>query len=103
MRGFSESVRRELAGTDIKVVYIAPRATRTPMNRDAVYEMAKETGMNMDSPDKIADEIISAISSGKANYYIGYSEKLFARIKAILPGVFDKLLNRQNLLAQKYI
>ena len=103
LRGFSESLRRELAGTDIKITYVAPRATKTHMNSDAVYEMAKETGMNMDSPEKVADEIIHAIKNDKANHFIGFPEKLFARINAILPGFVDKALNKQNLLAQKYV
>ena len=39
LRGFSEALRRELADTQVKVLYFAPRATRTPMNAPSVVAM----------------------------------------------------------------
>jgi short-subunit dehydrogenase len=36
LRGFAEALRRELADSGIRVLYVAPRATRTAMNADAV-------------------------------------------------------------------
>lgn len=103
LRGFSEALRRELANTGIKVTYVAPRATRTSMNSMSVYKMAKETGISMDSPEKVAGEIIKAIISEKKNHFIGFPEKLFARINAVLPNLVDKALYKQNLIARKYV
>ena len=103
LRGFSEALRRELQDTRIKITYIAPRATRTQMNSDSVYEMANETGMSMDSPEKVAREIIAAISGEKKNHFIGFPEKLFARINAVVPGWVDRALYKQNTIAQKYL
>lgn len=37
LRGFSEALRRELADTSVDVLYVAPRATRTSMNRLGRY------------------------------------------------------------------
>ena len=103
LRGFSEALRRELAGTNIDVTYIAPRATRTSMNSEAVYKLAKETGMNLDLPENVASEIIKAITAGKKNHFIGFPESLFAHINALVPGLVDKALYKQNLIAQKYV
>ena len=103
LRGFSEALRRELRGTGIKINYIAPRATRTNMNSESVYKLAKDTGMTMDSPEKVASEIIKAITDDKKNHFIGFPEKLFARINAVVPGWVDKALHKQNMIAQKYL
>jgi len=51
LRGFSQSLRRELAETGIEVTYIAPRAVKTAINSQEVYDMAKTVRMNMDEPE----------------------------------------------------
>ena len=38
LRGFTEALRRELAGGPVRVMYLAPRSTRTPLNSDAQRE-----------------------------------------------------------------
>ena len=58
LRGFSQALRRELAETGIKVTYIAPRAVKTAINSQAVYEMAEAVKMNMDEPDAVAEQIV---------------------------------------------
>ncbi len=96
LRGFSESLRRELKGSGIKVLYIAPRATRTDANSTAVYEMAKATKMQMDPPEKVAQQIVQAILRGKANAYLGFPEGLFVRINSLFPSLADWALRKQN-------
>lgn len=103
LRGFSEALRRELKDTGITINYVAPRATLTSINSDAVYKMAEETGMNLDTPVKVANEIIKAIIKNKKNHFIGFQEKIFARINAVLPNLVDKALHKQNLIARKYV
>jgi len=102
LRGFSQALRRELAGSGIEVTYIAPRAIHTPMNTPAVYEMAKKINMHFDTPERVAGKIITAIRKGKKEQYIGFPESLFARINAILPGVVDRALRKQNPILQHY-
>ncbi len=103
LRGFSQALRRELAETPIKVSYIAPRAVKTTLNSDAVYEMAKEVKMNMDEPQKIAKNIIKAIIKQNPEKYFGFPESLFVRINAIFPSLVDKGTRQQNKIAQKYL
>jgi len=102
LRGFSQSLRRELAGSGVQVTYIAPRAVHTPLNSPAVYEMAKEIKMNFDEPEFVADEIIKAIDAGKKEKYIGFPESLFARINGILPGMVDNSLDKQISAMRRY-
>ena len=103
LRGFSQSLRRELADTPIKISYVAPRAVKTSLNSSAVYDMANEVKMNMDEPNQVAKQIIRAIIKDNKEKYLGFPESLFVRINAILPGVVDKATRSQNTIAKKYI
>ena len=102
VRGFSQALRRELAGTGVGVTYVAPRAVHTPLNSSAVYEMAKKIKMNFDEPQAVAESIIKAIENDKKEKYIGFPESLFARINAILPGLVDSSLNKQSPLMRDF-
>jgi short-subunit dehydrogenase len=97
LRGFTEALRRELAETNIRVTYVAPRAVKTKLNSSAVYQMAQEVKMNMDEPDMVAARIVDCIVSGKKELYLGFPESLFVRINALFPRLVDRALFKQNL------
>jgi short-subunit dehydrogenase len=59
--------------------------------------------ISMDDPDFVANEIINAIKLGKKDKYIGYPEKLFVRINALMPRLVDKALKKQNQEAKQFI
>lgn len=92
VRGFSEAMRRELADTNIKISYIAPRATKTTMNSDAVFEMNEALSVGMDDPGWVAEQVIQTLISKEKNVYLGWPEKLFVKINHILPSIVDKAL-----------
>ncbi len=102
LRGFSESLRRELADTGVRVTYVAPRAVKTPMNSDAVMRMGEATGMNMDPPQQVVARIIEAIDDDHKDTYIGFPESLFVRINVILPRLVDRVLAKQNRIAARF-
>lgn len=96
MRGFSQALRRELADTSIRVQYIAPRATKTEINTDAVNAMNAALKVAMDDPADVAAQIVAAIKSGRqSEVYLGWPEKLFARINQLLPSIVDGALLKQ--------
>jgi len=103
LRGFSEALRRELADTPIKISYIAPRAVKTSLNSKAVYAMAKEVNMTLDSPKLVAQQIVSAIANDRKDVFLGFPEALFVRINALLPRLVDFGTRNQNRVAQKYL
>ncbi len=103
LRGFSQALRRELAETPVKVTYIAPRAVKTSLNSGAVYKMAEEVKMNMDSPEYVAKQIVHSIVKQDKDRYLGFPESLFVRINALIPGLVDKATRGQNKIAKKYI
>jgi len=102
LRGFTESLRRELSGTSIKVLYIAPRATKTEMNSEQVAQMNLDLGVNMDSPIVVAQQIIQAIKTNKEETYLGWPEKVFVRLNALIPSLVDKSLAKQLPIIEAY-
>lgn len=95
LRGYSQALRRELAGTGVGVTYVAPRAVNTRLNPPVVHEMAARGMMHMDEPDAVARAIVRAIEKERNEAYLGFPENVFARINAILPSLIDKALTRQ--------
>ena len=95
LRGFTEALRRELAGTTVKVLYLAPRATRTGMNHSAVEQMNQELGVAMDPPEVVAAAACDMLEQGRLEAVLGWPEKLFVRINALLPRVVDSSLRKQ--------
>lgn len=96
IRGFSEALRRELEDTDIYVTYVAPRATQTCLNSAAVYRMNQALGVAMDTPQQVAAQIVRAIERNARDVYIGWPERLFVRINAVLPRLVDRVMRKQH-------
>jgi short-subunit dehydrogenase len=95
MRGFSQSLRRELAGTGVGVTYVSPRAVKTTFNPPVIHRMAELGMMKMDEPQWVAQKIVRAIEKRKDEVYLGFPESLFARINALLPGLVDGAIIKQ--------
>ncbi len=100
LRGFSEALRRELADRGVGVTYVAPRATRTPMNGVAVHRYAERTGMVFDDPAVVAMHIVRAIEEDASERTFGFVESSFARLNGMLPRLFDRLLRSQARAAR---
>lgn len=96
LRGFSEALRREVRGSGIKVIYVAPRYTRTGFNEGAVDKMARATGMTMDAPDVVARRIVVSILKQQSETIIGWRERVFAKVNALLPRLVDRALSGTN-------
>ncbi len=102
LRGFSEALRRELAGSGVGVTYVAPRFTKTAFNGGAVTRMAAALKMNQDDPARVAASVVAAIEENGLDRYLGWPEKLFVRINAILPRLVDLPLGRQVQLMRPF-
>lgn len=102
LRGFAEALRRELADTGIKVLYIAPRATRTPMNSAQVVAMNEALNVAMDDPLAVAEQIVQALVGERQELYLGWPEKLFVRLNSLLPRVVDQALRKQLPIIQRF-
>jgi len=95
LRGFTEALRRELASSPVKVLYLAPRATATTMNSRAVVEMNEELGNAVDSPQLVALELLKLLGKRSGSRYMGWPERFFVKLNGLFPSVVDKALAKQ--------
>ena len=102
VRGFTEALRRELADTNVRVHYVAPRATRTGINTSAVERMNAELGVAMDPPELVAKAVCDMLAGGRLEAVLGWPEKLFARVNGVLPRVVDGALRKQLPVIRRY-
>lgn len=98
LHGFTEALRRELANGPVRVVYVAPRSTDTEMNDAAMRDMNARTGVRSDTPEQVAALAFAAIAGKRRERFIGWPERLFVKINALLPGMVDRALRRQASL-----
>ncbi len=104
LRGFTEALRRELADTQVDVRYFAPRATQTSLNSDQVTAMNKKLGTQIDSPEDVAAEFINFIQrTNRASYFVGWPEKLFAKVNSVFPSIVEKSISKQLHIIKQYL
>lgn len=103
LRGFTEALRRELADSPIQVLYIAPRATRTAMNPEAVNDLNRALGNRMDAPDQVADQILAAMRQDRLRRYLGWPEKFFVHLNGLLPRLVDRAMLKQLPVIRRFL
>lgn len=101
LKGFNDSLRRELGGTNIKLTYISPRAVKTPMNSGVKAEVNERTNVNYDDPEDVARWIFKAIRDQKPDVRFGWPERLFAFIHANFPRVIDQGLHKNRIIGEQ--
>lgn len=103
LRGFTEALRREEADSPLRVLYLAPRATRTALNTDAVNALNDTLGNASDAPETVAAAVVELLTRGRAPVtYLGFPEKLFARINQIIPSAVDGALRKQLATIKRF-
>lgn len=100
---FTEALDRELYATGIRALYLAPRATETSLNSDAVNEMNRQLGNKTDSPQVVAKHVITMLEKEISAKWIGWPEKLFARINQLLPSLVSSAIRKQQDTIHQYI
>lgn len=103
LRGYTEALRRELANSSVKVVYVAPRATATDMNAASVVEMNKALGNAMDTPELVADCVVKSMQSERVRLSIGWPEKLFVVLNSLFTRLVDNALKKQLPIIQRFL
>lgn len=103
LRGFSQALRRELADTRVRVLYIAPRATQTAMNSPQTDALNEALGNTVDSPDTVATAIIHAIEKQREELQIGRPEWFFTHLNTLWPSLVDRALLRQLPVIRRFV
>ena len=102
LRGFTEALRRELADTDIEVIYFAPRATATALNSMAMQALNDELGNAVDDPDAVAARLVAALRQPGRDHLLGWPESFFARLNALFPTMVGGALRKQLAVIRLY-
>jgi short-subunit dehydrogenase len=100
---FSEALDRELSGSDIRVLYVAPRATDTDMNSPIVKEMNEMLGNRSDPPQHVAQCVLRSLEKELTAHWIGWPEKLFVRLNQWVPGVVAQSIRKQQIKIQRFM
>jgi short-subunit dehydrogenase len=98
LHGFSEALRRELDGNDIRVLYLAPRSTDTAMNSDTLRDLNAQLGIATDDPSLVAERLVTALRNSSRERFIGWPERLFVKLNALLPALVDFATRKQARL-----
>ncbi|KOO09301.1 SDR family oxidoreductase [Vibrio hepatarius] len=103
LQRFSEAMDRELDGAGVRVLYLAPRATDTELNSDRVNQLNKTLGNHCDSPQVVADHVVTMLQKETSAKWIGWPEKLFARINQIFPSLVTSSIRKQQQTIHDFI
>ena len=103
LRGFTEALRRELADGPHQVAYLAPRATKTPLNSTAVCAMNQALGTAMDPPERVATVVVQMLQAKRmSDRAIGMPERFFLKLNGLFPGLVDGALRKQLAVIKSY-
>ncbi len=100
LKAFSQALRREVAGRNVAITYIAPRAVRTAFNTAAIERFMALSGMAADRPEDVADTIVAAIERRATDVSIGMPERVFTQLNAAVPRLIDRGLAKQVATAR---
>jgi short-subunit dehydrogenase len=103
LRGFSQSLRRELSDSSVSVRYFAPRATKTKINSDLVMQMNAELKTDSDTPNEVAKELMKFLSGNAWEKKLGFKESFFVLLNNLFPGLPDKAIQGQLPIINKYL
>lgn len=71
-------MNRELEGTGIKVLYLAPRATNTELNSEAVKQLNQALGNHSDEPEVVAQHVLTTLEREHNMRWIGWRASVCA-------------------------
>jgi short-subunit dehydrogenase len=103
LRGFSQSLRRELSDSSVSVRYFAPRATKTSINSDQVMQMNAELKTNSDTPNEVAKEFMKFLSGNAWEKKLGFKESFFVLLNNLFPELPDQAIQGQLPISNKYL
>jgi short-subunit dehydrogenase len=94
LRGFSQSLRRELAPLGIGVTHAALRATSTPA-AEALGSLRESLKMTFDSPPAVAKRLWDAVARDADTLYPAGPERLFELLQRFAPRLVDRSIIKQ--------
>lgn len=103
LRGFTQSLRRELADTPIDVRHFAPRATRTAINSSAAASMNRELKTAEDTPASVGRAFNVFLNGVAREHTLGRKESFFVFINKVLPVLPERAIRGQLSIIRKHL
>lgn len=103
LRGFTQSLRRELADTTIDVRHFAPRATRTAINSTAAASMNRELKTTEDTPLAVGRAFNVFLNGVAREHTLGMKESFFVFINKVLPVLPERAIRGQLSIIRKHL
>jgi short-subunit dehydrogenase len=100
LHGYFDSLRCELAGTNVKITLICPGWVHTELERlalqgDGSARGDTKTGTDGFSPDRFAPLMLRAVERGEREAYIGGIEARAVWVHRFAPNLLTKILAKQ--------
>lgn len=96
LHAFAEALRRELAGTPVRVQLLAPRATDTALNSADAQRFNHATGTAVDPPERVATALLALLAGDAAERFVGWPERLAVRLNGLRPTWLDGSFGRHR-------
>ena len=93
LRTFAEALARELGRDGPRLLWVSPRSTRTAMNSAAAKAMNAELKVSEDPPEAVDAAIVHALEHDQPRVQMGFAEKVFVRVNAVLPSLVDRAMS----------
>ena len=103
LRGFTQALRRELGGQDIRSRYFAPRATKTKLNSPAVDAMNEALKTQADTVETVAEQFLDFFYSTRDEQVLGWPERLFVFINRIRYSLTDQAIGKQLKTIERFL
>src|SRR5690606_23544307 len=107
IRGFTEALRHEMKGTDIKVSCVHPGGIKTNIVRNARFLQSTRaaereeavTGFDRlarTTPERAGIVIVDGIEKNKERILIGMDAKIIDLLQRLMPASYGKVLFQRN-------
>jgi dehydrogenase/reductase SDR family protein 7B len=102
LHGYFESLRLETEKSGIRIMLVCPGKIKTAVSLNAVtssgasHNTMDESHKEAMSAEDCAKKIISGLSAGKEEIFVGGKELLIVKIKRFFPSLFGKLIRKQS-------
>ncbi|RUO72142.1 SDR family oxidoreductase [Pseudidiomarina sediminum] len=91
---FCEALQREVEPSACTIMYAAPRAIKTAMNDGVMHRFNQNSGTHEDNAARVASLLLRQIEQGQRRQTIGWPERLFVKLNALVPQLIDANLRK---------
>lgn len=103
VKGFTESLKRELATTNVTPVLFAPRAMRTPMMDTNAVAMLRALLSGMDDVDYVAEKLVRTLQKNTTRKRIGWFETMGGLMNGAVPWAMDIFFRLATPIMKRYV